>query len=229
LANLRKSAFNGLVTPAQNNGKPLTDYPRPSVAVDTAVLTVWRDRLCVLAVEHTKAPGFDWALPGTFLHEGERLAEAVLRSLQDKAGISGRTPKQLYVFDEPDRDPRDRVLSVAHVDVVPFEQLEPALENDHVELFPANDGGVRLPYDHPAIVAKAVEYARADYESAPDPGGLLTGPFTLRDLRKAHEAVAGRELMRDTFRRFMEPQLVPTGEMTSSGRGRPSRLFRCHA
>jgi 8-oxo-dGTP diphosphatase len=212
------------VTPPKN-ATPLTDYPRPSVAVDTAVLTVWRDKLCVLAVEHTRAPGFDWALPGTFLHEGERLAEAVLRSLRDKAGISGRTPKQLYVFDDPDRDPRGRVLSVAHVDVVPFEQLGPALENDRVQLIPADDGDVRLPYDHPAIVAKAVERARADYERAPDPGGLLTQSFTLRDLRMVHEAVAGRELMRDTFRRFMEPRLVPTGEMTGGGRGRPSRLF----
>ena len=114
-----------VTTPPTNDGKPLTDYPRPSVAVDTAVLTVWRDRLCVLAVQHSKAPGFDWALPGTFLHERERLAEAVLRSLRDKASISGRTPKQLHVFDEPNRDPRGRVLSVAHVDVVPFEQLEP--------------------------------------------------------------------------------------------------------
>ena len=212
------------VTPPKN-ATPLTHYPRPSVAVDTAVLTVWRDALCVLAVEHTKAPGFDWALPGTFLHEGERLAEAVLRSLRDKAGISGRTPKQLYVFDDPDRDPRGRVLSVAHVDVVPFEQLGPALENDRVQLFPADGGGPGLPYDHPSMVAKAVESARADYERAPDPGGLLTQSFTLRDLRMVHEAVAGHELMRDTFRRSMEPQLVPTGEMKSSGRGRPSRLW----
>jgi 8-oxo-dGTP diphosphatase len=212
------------VTPPKN-ATPLTDYPRPSLAVDTAVLTVWRDTLCVLTVEHTNAPGFDWALPGTFLHEGERLEDAVLRSLRDKAGISGRTPKQLYVFDDPQRDPRGRVLSVAHADVVPFEQLEPALENDRVQLFPADDGGVRLPYDHPAIVAKAIERTRADYERAPDPGGLLTQPFTLRDLRLVHEAVAGHELMRDTFRRLMEPQLVPTGEMTSSGRGRPSRQW----
>src|SRR3954451_19201338 len=99
-------------------GKALTDYPRPSVAVDTAVLTVQGDQLKVLVVAHDKAPGFEWALPGTFLHEREQLADAVLRSLVDKAHISGRLPRQLYVFDDPARDPRGWVLSVAHVDMV---------------------------------------------------------------------------------------------------------------
>ena len=41
--------------------------------------------------------------------------------------------------------------------------------------------------------------------------GLLGDEFTLRELRLAHEAIAGRELQRDTFRRTMEPQLVATG------------------
>src|SRR4051812_47939943 len=102
------------------SGKTLTDYPRPSVAVDTAVLTVAPDRrgLHVLLVRRNgKDDGSDWALPGTFLHEGETLAEAVLRSLKEKAGLLGRAPQQLHVFDAPDRDPRGWVLSVAHVDV----------------------------------------------------------------------------------------------------------------
>ncbi|EMY35399.1 NUDIX hydrolase [Arthrobacter crystallopoietes BAB-32] len=207
-------------------GKRLSDYPRPSVAVDTAVLTVSGDELCILVVAHYKAPGYDWALPGTFLHEGERLADAVLRSLREKAHVSGRQPKQLHVFDEPRRDPRGWVLSVAHVDVVPLEELEQALATDGVKLLPVAARVPDLPYDHPAIIAKAMERARAAYRSEPDPGGLLTGAFTLRDLRMVHQAVMGEELQRDTFRRLMEPQLVPTGEMTDGARGRPSRLFR---
>ncbi|WP_262103920.1 NUDIX domain-containing protein [Arthrobacter sp. Marseille-P9274] len=207
-------------------GKSLSAYPRPSVAVDAAVLTVSNEGLCVLAVSHDKAPGHDWALPGTFLHEGERLADAVLRSLREKAHVSGRQPKQLHVFDDPQRDPRGWVLSVAHVDVVPLEELEPALATEGVKLLPVANRIPDLPYDHPAIVTKAVERARAAYAAEPDPGGLLTGAFTLRDLRMIHQAVIGEELQRDTFRRAMEPKLVPTGEMTDGARGRPSRLFR---
>ena len=85
-------------------GKTLTDYPRPSVAVDTAVLTVpdGADTVHVLLVRragsHEKGA---WALPGTFLHDGETLADAVLRSLRDKAGVQGLAPRQLHVFDDP--------------------------------------------------------------------------------------------------------------------------------
>src|SRR4051794_21412061 len=107
------------------SGRSLADYPRPSVAVDVALLTVRPDgRLAVLV--HRRGGGHAegrWALPGTFLHERERLAEAALRALRDKAGVRGERPEQLGVFDEPDRDYRGRVLTVAHVDLVPAERL----------------------------------------------------------------------------------------------------------
>ncbi|MHC6219814.1 NrtR DNA-binding winged helix domain-containing protein [Arthrobacter sp. MMS24-S77] len=60
---------------------------------------------------------------------------------------------------------------------------------------------------------------RAAYAELPDPGALLDEPFTLRDLRTLHEAVAGETLMRDTFRRFMEPKLVGTEQMSDGTRG----------
>ncbi len=57
-----------------STGRTLTDYPRPSVAVDTAVLTRNPERgLVVLEVARDDTE--KWALPGTFLHEGETLAE----------------------------------------------------------------------------------------------------------------------------------------------------------
>jgi ADP-ribose pyrophosphatase YjhB (NUDIX family) len=207
----------------------LLDYPRPSVAVDTAVLTVSGGDVCVLLVKRLESDQHGkWALPGTFLRERETLADAVLRSLREKVGISGRVPRQLQVFDEPDRDDRGWVLSVAHVDVVPLAALKDALESDGVRL--ASVTGEReliagLPYGHAEIVAKAAEWLRAAYAKAPDPGELLDEPFTLKDLRDLHEAVADAPLMRDTFRRFMEPKLKGTGQMSDGTRGRPSRVW----
>jgi len=69
-----------------------------------------------------------WALPGTFLHPGERLAEAVLRSLDQKVGLRGTSPRQLHVFDDPKRDDRGWVLSVAHVVVLPWQAVAPVVE-----------------------------------------------------------------------------------------------------
>lgn len=215
---------------SKNSPAPsLLDYPRPSVAVDTAVLTVADGSVCVLLVRRAENHQHGkWALPGTFLRERETLADAVLRCLREKAGISGRVPRQLQVFDEPGRDDRGWVLSVAHVDVVPLAALEEALTSDGVRLASVTGEPeliAGLPYGHADIVAKAVEWLQAAYAEVPDPGALLDEPFTLKDLRELHEAVAGQAVMRDTFRRFMEPKLAGTGQMSDGTRGRPSRLW----
>ncbi|WP_159235493.1 NUDIX hydrolase [Mycolicibacterium vanbaalenii] len=206
-----------------SRGKTLEEYPRPSVAVDTALLTLDGD-LGLVVLEVRRNNGRGWGLPGTFLHEGETLADAVDRSLQEKAGVAGLHPRQLHVFDDPTRDDRGWVLSVAHIDVVPVERLE-SRHVDLTRLAPVGSPG-RLPYDHPHIINFAVEHIQSRYADTPDPDRLLGDEFTMLELRLAHEAIAGRPLQRDWFRRTMEPQLVPTGEMAAGTRGRPAELFR---
>ena len=210
-----------------SDGKTLADYDRPSVAVDTAVLTVEPDRgLLVLQVRRPGGQG--WALPGTFLHPGETLAGAVRRSLRTKANVVGLEPRQLQVFDRPGRDDRGWVLSVGHVAAVPAERLVGRL--DSTRLVPAAAPG-RLAYDHEHIVGLAVADLRARYAENPDPDHLLGEVFTLRQLRQVHEAVAGEPIgpdRLDTFRRRMRERLKPApgGPVSSDGPGRPARLFR---
>jgi 8-oxo-dGTP diphosphatase len=208
-----------------SSGRTLAEYPRPSVAVDTAVLTLDRGlELVVLQVR--RATGKGWALPGTFLHESETLAAAVDRSLRVKANVRGLHPRQLHTFDDPNRDGRGWVLSVAHVDVVQAEQLASRFAAQ-TRLVQVRAPG-RLPYDHAEIIGRAVDDVRSRYIGKPDPDRLLGDEFTLLELRLAHEAVAGRTLQRDAFRRSMEPQLVATGTTTTGTRGRPAELFRRH-
>lgn len=206
-----------------SHGKSLTEYPRPSVAVDTAVLTV-DDAEGLMVLEVRRQNGTGWSLPGTFLHEGEVLAEAVDRSLRVKANVEGLHPQQLHVFDALGRDDRGWVLSVAHVDVVPLERLEARLP-DATRLVPVTAPG-RLIYDHAEIIERAVSHVRSRYAATPDPDLLLGTEFTIRDLHRLHEHIAGREIQRDWFRRTMEPQLVATGVMVARGRGRPAEIFR---
>lgn len=209
-------------THRDSSGKSLTDYPRPSVAVDTAVLTIGADQ-DLMALQVPRAGARGWALPGTFLRPGEVLADAVNRSLAEKAGVHELRPRQLHVFDALGRDDRGWVLSVAHVAVVAPEAL--ADRFDTTRLVPVTAPG-RLAYDHRAIIALAVEEVRARYAATPDPDRLLGDSFTLRDLRLVHEAILGQELQRDTFRRAMEPHLEATGDRVAAGRGRPAELFR---
>ena len=208
------------------SGRTLTDYPRPSVAVDTALLTLLPrpDDGPVLAVlEVRRQNGRGWGLPGTFLHPGERLIDAVKRALRDKAGVDGLQPRQLHVFDDPARDDRGWVLSVAHLDVVALARLDGRLRRD-TRIVPADRPG-RLPYGHEHIVDLAVGRLRERYREAPDPDRLLGEEFTLRELRLVHEAIAGHRLQRDNFRRSVEPLLTGTGMLVSRGPGRPAELF----
>jgi ADP-ribose pyrophosphatase YjhB (NUDIX family) len=205
-----------------SHGHTLAHYVRPSVAVDNAVLSLDHDvGLVVLEVRRATGPG--WALPGTFLHKGETLADAVDRSLREKANVRGLHPRQLHVFDDPKRDERGWVLSVAHVEVVPLDRLATRFA-ETTRLMPARAPG-RLPYDHAAIIARAVDYLRSRYQTEPDPDRLLGDQYTLLDLRRAHEAVAGHTLQRDGFRRTMQPHLVATGVTATGARGRPAELF----
>lgn len=204
-------------------GKALDEYERPSVAVDTALFTLSPDNT-LLVLEVRRPTGRGWALPGTFLHKGETLAKAVDRSLQEKANVSGLKPRQFHVFDNPRRDHRGWVLSVAHIAVAQAHQLE-SRSPTQTRLAPARDPGA-LPFDHPTIVELALQELQARYADRPDPDGLLGDEFTLFELRAAHEAVAGRGFQRDVFRRAMSKFVTPTGQLKSEGRGRPAETYR---
>ncbi|TGD87449.1 NUDIX domain-containing protein [Mycolicibacterium sp. CH28] len=209
---------------SDTSARPLSHYPRPNVAVDTALLTLdpANPELLVLQVRRADGPG--WALPGTLLHPGERLADAVERSLGVKAGVRGLRPRQLHVYDDPDRDDRGWVLSVAHVEVVPIRRLE-SRQPGQTRLVPVASPG-RLRYGHAEIIARAAEDVRERYAQRPDPDHLLGRQFTLGELHRVHQAVAGRPLQRDRFRRLMKPLLRPTGHLVTGTGGRPAELFR---
>ena len=207
------------------SGKKLTDYPRPSVAVDVAVLTVSpAAELGVLLVRRLGWHLHDaWQLPGTFLHEGETLADASRRALRAKVGTEGLEPVQLAVLDDPGRDDRGWVLSVAHLDVVPWRRLGPLASPDAIVTPVAEVSG--LAFDHDRIVELAVERLRSEYRHVPDPRGLLEEPFTLLELQRLHEGVFGRTLPKDSFRRGMQPGLRDTGRTQVGVVGKPARLF----
>ena len=220
----------------------LHTYPRPSVAVDVAVMTVTPDgKVAVLLHRRTGDQAGMWALPGRFLRDRERLSEAVAHALEEKCGVSprilaGRVPRQLHVLDEPARDDRGWVLSAAHLLVLPYEVLSPVIaRKDDLALAPVRRVKATLPgrqkalpYGQDEIVRRAVDELRTEYREWPDPERFLDrDAFTLSELARVHFAVLGEEHWKvDTFRRKMQRHLQDTGELTSGGPGRPAALYR---
>ena len=201
------------------DGKALTDYPRPSVAVDVAVLTVRERRLHVVVVPTERGR----ALPGTFLRPGENLADAADRALQTKAGIVDLTFHQLRMFDAPHRDDRGWVLSMAHSAAVSTRSL--SATNEFV-LIDNGRPASPLAFDHGEMVAEAVLELRERYAREVDPALLIDEEFTLLELRELYEIVFDRPLPKDTFRRHVLGSLEGTGATSAAGGGRPAELYR---
>ena len=210
---------------AQGSDKKFPHADRPILAVDAALLTVDTDRRQLLVVEMERADTGEWSLPGTFLRDRETLIHAVERCLKGKLGVEGVRPQQLQVFDHPDRDERDWVVTVAHVAVIRLDRLDSLGSGEYeTRLMPVDRPGP-LVWDHSDILRVAKEHVRSRYKTDADPDRLLGPKFTLRELQRVHEAVAGEELRRIWFRRKMERHVVGTELMTDTG-GRPAELFR---
>ena len=212
--------------PPRQRRKTLADYVRPSVAVDTAVLSVDPKRGLVVLEVH-RPTGTGWALPGTFCGKARhspRPWNAAPHQGQHQRPAPTPTP---HVFDRPGRDDRGWV-SVAHLVVVRADQLAERFP-DTTRLMPVGAPG-RLAYDHNEIIELAVADLRFRYKDNPDPDHLLGNRFTLRQLRHVHEAVAGAPIEADkidTFRRKMKLHLDETDDFdTAESGGRPARLFR---
>jgi len=213
---------------------PLGDHDRPSVAIDLALLTIVERQLRVLVMR--LADG-SFGLPGGFVHIHESLEATVERVLRDKARLPGAFVEQLYTFGAPDRDPRGRVISVAHYALVPAERLAEALAQDEgLTLALIEDGRVKWPdgavaglaYDHDEILRTAVERLRGKLDYSAVGLELLPELFTLRQLQEVHEAILGAQLAKPAFRRRMLDRgyLKPTGRLETGGAFRPAELYR---
>ena len=94
-------------------------YARPALTVDVVVFALDDLDLKVMLIQRDLKP-FEgqWALPGGFVRVDETLADAARRELQEETGLKDIFLEQLYTFGDLDRDPRERVVTVAYYALV---------------------------------------------------------------------------------------------------------------
>ena len=141
---------------SQKSARFSYDYPRPALTVDLAI-TTREARPRVLLIRRKKEPfAGSWALPGGFVDENERLADAARRELEEETGITVADFEQLYTAGDPGRDPRGWTVSVAYLAQVDPDELKPvaADDADAVSWFPLDDLPA-LAFDHAMILARA--------------------------------------------------------------------------
>jgi hypothetical protein len=90
------------------------------------------------------------------------------------------------------------------------------------------DLGEPMRFDHRRILATAIARLRAKLKYRPVVFELMRPEFTLTELQRTVEAISGRHLHKQNFRRLVEATALvePTGETTTATGGRPAALFR---
>jgi len=88
--------------------------------------------------------------------------------------------------------------------------------------------GAPMRLDHRRILATAIARLRAKLKYRPVIFELMAGEFTLTELQTTVEAISGRHLHKQNFRRLVETgaMVEPTGETSTATGGRPAALFR---
>lgn len=88
--------------------------------------------------------------------------------------------------------------------------------------------GISMRFDHRRILATAIARLRAKLKYRPVIFELLPAEFTLTELQHTVEAISGRHLHKQNFRRLVETEALvePTGVMSTQTGGRPAALYR---
>lgn len=204
-----------------------------AVTVDLVILTIRGGELQALLIERGNPPyRGQLALPGGFVRESETLDQAALRELREETALDGRQLhlEQLRTYGDPDRDPRQRVITVAYLALGPNLPAPTAGTDARAAGWhPVGQALTRaLAFDHSTIIREALERARSQLEYTTVAAAFCPEPFTIGDLRQVYEAVWGFPLDPSNFRRKVtraEHFLRPTGEHRIADTGRPAALY----
>jgi 8-oxo-dGTP diphosphatase len=205
-------------------------YPRAALTVDCVVFGFDEGDLKLLLIQRALEPfAGRWALPGGFVHVDESLEDAARRELQEETGVSRVYLEQLSAFGRPDRDPRERVVTVAYYALVKLSvhRVKAATDARNAAWFGARDLP-KLAFDHEDIIEAALQRLKGKVRCEPVGFELLPPKFTLTQLQHLYEAIAEAPLDKRNFRKKILAMdlLIETDEIEKDVAHRAARLYR---
>ena len=176
--------------------------PKLLVSVDCIVLGFENKKLQLLVGKRKVEPySGKLSLYGGFVRENESLKEAANRVLFQCTGINDIYMRQVGGFGETDRDPGDRVISIAYCALINVSDYDnKLLEENDLQWVDIN----KLPElfgDHIEMVQIALSQLRKLINKDPLGFNLLPELFTLTQLQNVHEAIMGVEIDKRNFRK----------------------------
>lgn len=204
-------------------------YRYAVIATDVVIFSIRKGELHVLLIQMKKKLFLGmWATPGGLVKGEESVEKAASRILEEKTGVKDIYLEQLYTFGEVGRDPFGRVVSVAHMALIPSDRVELKTTSEYggVEWFSVK----RLPalaYDHKRIIETAIRRLRGKFEYSNIAYNILPKEFALSDLQRVYETVLDTKFDKRNFRKkILSLGLVRPLEKKRAGEAhRPAKLY----
>ena len=205
------------------------EHDKVWVSVDVIIFGFDEGKLKILIGRRQMDPGRgEWSLYGGFVAADEGIDDCAARTLQELTGLHNLYMRQVGAFGSIDRDPGERVVSIAYYALINVKDYDERLRKEHhVEWIDVN----QLPplySDHNEMVRQALRRMRQKMHSEPIGFRLLPSLFTLTQLQHLYEAVGGYEIDKRNFRkRIKEMDFIEKTELIdklSSKRG--AALYR---
>jgi len=201
--------------------------------VDCVIYTFHEAQLKILLTERNEYPykGW-WALPGFFVEKDEEMEDAVKRISYENTGLKDIYLEQLAAFAGVKRHPEGRILTVAYVALVRYENVKNKVKPvtsymKQAKWYPIN----HLPdlaFDHREIIELSVEKLKKRLSYSLAPFELLPEKFTLTQLQQVYEALLGETLDKRNFRKKMNNlgYLKELDEFQTGVSYRAARLYK---
>lgn len=178
-------------------------YPHPAVTADCVIFGFDGIKLKVLLIERGIEPyKGKWAFPGGFVNMDESCEEGALRELKEETGLSTAYIEQFHTFSDPQRDPRERIITVAYFALVRIQEVKGGDDAAQAAWF-ALDEVPQLAFDHDRILREALKRLRERIHFEPIGFELLPEKFTMRELQNLYEAILDVHFDRANFSKKM--------------------------
>ena len=172
------------------------------VSVDIIVFGFEDSKLKLLLGKRQMDPGRgEWSLYGGFVGASESVDEAANRVLFELTGLRNLYMKQVHTFGAVERDPGERVISVAYCALINVKDYDRHLLEEHGVQWVELNKMPRLYSDHNDMVKRAITLLRRRINTEPLSFNLLPDLFTLTQLQHVYEAVLGEEIDKRNFRK----------------------------
>ena len=176
-------------------------YEHMAVTTDCVIFTYEERTLKVLLIRRGLEPfKGEWAFPGGFLRMNETANEGALRELREETALEASAIRELGVFSGVNRDPRERVITIAYYALIKPSNVTGGDDADEAAWFPI-DNLPKLAFDHQTIFDAAMEKLRRDIHFEPVGFDLLDDAFTIPDLQRLYEIILGTKFDRRNFQR----------------------------